>query len=127
MVNTKLFPKNHALVFMNPVKKYRLFFTLIFLLSSLIFCKAQTIHLSNTGIYDFLDELAGEQVIEHSSLVKPWSREYIAEKLFAADSLREELTTRQKSELDFYLRDYGKELSETSNFQLPTSNLEPGT
>jgi len=88
---------------------------------------AQTTHLSNSGIYDFLDELAGEQIIELSSLVKPYSRIYVAEKLNAADSLRDQLTTRQQSELDFYLRDYGKELSSIFNIQSAILNLQPGT
>ena len=112
---------------MNPVKKYHLFFTLIFLLSSFIFSKAQTTHISNTGIYDFLDELAGVQIIELSSLVKPFSRKIISEKLFVADNRREQLTSRQQNTLDFYLMDYCKELSLTHCNQQSTPNLQPGT
>jgi len=67
-------------------------------------------HLSHAGIYLFLDELATQQVIDLHSLVKPYARKDIATMLMAADSSRMELTARQQKELDFYLRDYGKEL-----------------
>jgi hypothetical protein len=69
-------------------------------------------HISNEGIYLFLDELATERVIDLYSLVKPYSREMIAEKLQKADARRDTLTGRQLAELDFYLKDYGKELAE---------------
>jgi len=67
-------------------------------------------HISNEGIYQFLDELATEKIIDLHSLIKPYSRKDIAEKLMDADMARSELITRQLAELDFYLRDYGKEL-----------------
>ena len=63
----------------------------------------------NTGVYDFLDELANSKIIEINSAVKPFSRLFIAKKLQEADILREQLNTRQQKELDFYLRDFGKE------------------
>ena len=66
-------------------------------------------HISNEGIYLFLDELASEGIIDLYSLVKPYSRALIAAKLEEADGWRERLTRRQQSELDFYLKDYGKE------------------
>ena len=67
-------------------------------------------HISNQGIYLFLDELATEKVIDLHTLVKPYARKEIAEKLVSADSSRAILTGRQQAELDFYLRDYMKEL-----------------
>ena len=67
-------------------------------------------HVSNEGIYLFLDELATRKVIDLHSLVKPYSRRDIAVLLTAADSSRLQLTGRQLEELDFYLRDYIKEL-----------------
>lgn len=67
-------------------------------------------HISNEGIYLFLDELATQKVIDLHSLVKPYSRKSIAEWLTAADTSRIQLTRRQQKELDFYLRDYMKEL-----------------
>lgn len=66
----------------------------------------------NTGVYDFLDELANNQVISINSAVKPYSRLFIAKRLQEADASREKLTARQQAELSFYLLDFGKELNE---------------
>jgi len=65
-------------------------------------------HLSHTGIYDFMDELATTQVIDLNTSLKPYSRKLIAEKLQIAATKQEELSARQKHELDFYLKDYSK-------------------
>ncbi len=65
---------------------------------------------SNTGIYEFLDELAGMQIIEINSAVKPYSRLFIANRLTEADEKRDQLNPRQLKELDFYLMDFGKEV-----------------
>ena len=64
---------------------------------------------NNTGVYDFLDELANSQIIAVNSAVKPWTRLYISHKLDEANEKREMLNERQQKELDFYLRDFGKE------------------
>lgn len=65
------------------------------------------VHLSNTGIYTFFDELATLQVIELNSTIKPYSRSVITEKLREAELNRDRLTKRQIKELQFYLRDFG--------------------
>jgi len=79
--------------------------------------------INNVGIYEFLDELANLKVIEINSVVKPYSRQFIAEKLTEAlrrtDGQAEErtgklkkgrkavaLNKRQMKELMFYLQDY---------------------
>lgn len=66
---------------------------------------------NNKGIYDFLDELANDQILIINSAVKPYSRIFISNRLKEADSQREKLNTRQQKELDFYLLDFGKELN----------------
>ena len=63
----------------------------------------------NTGVYDFLDEMANSRIIEINSAIKPYSRLFIAQKLQEADSNRVSLNRRQQEELDFYMRDFGKE------------------
>lgn len=63
----------------------------------------------NTGIYDFLDELANNQIISINSAIKPYSRLYISDRLSEAAAKRDQLTPRQQKELDFYLMDFGKE------------------
>jgi hypothetical protein len=67
---------------------------------------------NNTGIYEFLDELASCQIISINSAVKPYSRLFIANRLKEVEEKREQLNTRQQKELDFYLMDFGKELDE---------------
>jgi hypothetical protein len=66
--------------------------------------------INNTGVYEFLDELASLQLIDLNTAVKPYSRLYIANRLREADGKREELNQRQQKELDFYLMDFGKEI-----------------
>ncbi|CAN5688751.1 hypothetical protein BH11BAC1_BH11BAC1_23810 [soil metagenome] len=74
-------------------------------------------HISYTDIYDFLDELASSKIIDINSAVKPYARILIAEKLQEASSKRSELNKRQQGDLDFYLRDYNKELIQDKNFK----------
>lgn len=65
----------------------------------------------NTGIYEFIDELANAQIISVNSAVKPYTRQFIAERLKEAESKQERLNPRQQKELNFYLKDFGKELT----------------
>lgn len=68
-------------------------------------------HISNRSIYTFLDEMANEHFIEINSAVKPYSRMFIANKLKEInDSSATFLDQRQSKELQFYLKDYNKEL-----------------
>lgn len=76
------------------------------------FLNAQDVfqHLSNTSIYNFLDELANRQVITLNTAIKPYSRKLIAEKLNEAASKAEQLTGNEQKQLDFFLQDFNKEL-----------------
>jgi hypothetical protein len=74
-------------------------------------------HVSNSDLYDFIDELSNLQVIEMNTAIKPYSRMLIATKLSEANSKREQLNSRQQKELDFYLQDYNKELMPDKNFK----------
>ena len=67
---------------------------------------------SNTGIYDFLDELANKQIISINSAIKPYSRLFISQRLKEAEEKTDLLTSRQQKELDFYIRDFGKEMDD---------------
>lgn len=98
---------------MLPLNKYLLFFSLITIVELLSFqLNSQEIphSVKNTGIYDFIDELANSRIIIINSVVKPYSRLFIANKLKEADENRNRLNARQQKELDFYLRDFGKEI-----------------
>jgi hypothetical protein len=68
-------------------------------------------------MYSFIDELANQQIIDVNSIVRPYSRNFIAEKLSEAHSRREELNARQRKDLDFYLKDFNKELKPDKNFK----------
>jgi hypothetical protein len=98
------------------MKKYQFIFFLLVILSLLSFIplSSQEVPFSvkNSGVYDFLDELASSQIISINSAVKPYSRLYIAKRLKEADDKRDQLSPRQEKELDFYLLDFGKELEE---------------
>lgn len=67
-------------------------------------------HVSNKSIYSFLDEMANSRIIELNSAVKPYSREFIAQKLLQVIDSANMLNGRQQKDLDFYLKDYNKEL-----------------
>lgn len=104
-----------------PMKR---FLPLLFLFLPLM-PYAQVVYedINNKGIYDFLDELANLKVIEINSVVKPYSRQFIAEKLVEAKEYvsgfqgfrvtekgkkkkQYRLSKRQEKELEFYLQDY---------------------
>lgn len=74
-------------------------------------------HISNKGVYDLLDELASAGVIHVNASVKPYSRMFIAQSLNLAKEQFEQLTPRQQAEVDFYLKDFSKELNPNKNFK----------
>ena len=82
---------------------------LIFSFSQL---KAQEVyhHSSNQSIYEFLDEFANLGVIDLNTTVKPYSRVFIAGKLNEISESDYNLNKRQQAELNFYLKDFQKEL-----------------
>jgi hypothetical protein len=91
------------------MRRFLLFVLLVFGLQTL---QTQTVyqHVSSTGIYEFLDEMAALQLITLNSAIKPYSRILIAQKLSEIKEKEDLLNTRQKKELDFYLKDFNKEL-----------------
>ena len=81
---------------------------ILFLLMSLPLCLfAQDIpqSMSYTRIYDFMDELANQGVIEVNSAVRPYSREFIAKKLTEAKEKDSLLNNRMRGDLEFFLQD----------------------
>ena len=66
-------------------------------------------HISYTRIYDFLDELANDGFFELNSVVKPYSRKFITDKLLEAQAQENNLNRRQRQELAFFLNDYALE------------------
>ena len=90
-------------------KQILIFFLLIQLLNTNLFSQEVPHSVNNRGIYDFLDELANNHVIEINSAIKPYSRLFIANRLKEAGEKRDQLNGRQQRELDFYMLDFGKE------------------
>lgn len=101
---------------LKPIRKTSLFwlYRAIVLLIILSFNQkviiSQTVyeHISNTAIYDYIDEMANEQFIELNDIIKPYSRQMIYEKLWEVKIKHEkneiELNKRQEKELIFYLK-----------------------
>lgn len=65
---------------------------------------------SGNSVYAFLDEMAAAQLIRINTFSKPFARTFIAAQLDSLDGHRDQLNSRQAATLDFYLKDYGKEL-----------------
>lgn len=86
----------------------------------LLAARAQDIpeNIAYTQIYDFIDELAIDRVIGINSVVKPYSRDYIAQKLREAKAAGSLLTYRQRKDLAFFLNDYALECD-----TVPTKNI----
>lgn len=74
------------------------------------------VYVGNTEVYLFVEELAASGIVDVNSAVKPWSRIQVAGFLIKAQDHRAELTTRQQKMVDFYLKDFGKELHADKNF-----------
>lgn len=91
------------------MKKYC--FILIFIISySIINAQEVYYHTSNHSVYEFLDEFANLRVIELNTSLKPYSRVFIANKLLEIQESEYVLNKRQQDELNFYLKDFNKEL-----------------
>ncbi len=79
-------------------------------------------HVSYTRIYDYLDELASEGVIELNSTVKPYSRQFIAKKLLQAQTHDTELNRRQQEDLRFFLNEFALEQNKLPETKLNLVN-----
>jgi len=90
------------------MKKIILF---IFLSFSFILVSSQDIpqHISYTRIYDYLDEMAGDGLIELNSVAKPYARTFITEKLLEIQQQIQQLNKRQRDELNFFLNEFALE------------------
>ena len=62
-----------------------------------------------TEVYDFIEELTTDGVIETNAAIKPYTRDYIAARLMEAQSRDTLLNQRQRDDLQFYLQNYALE------------------
>ena len=105
------------------MKKIILFFFLSF---SIFEVYPQDIpeHISYTRIYDYLDELAGDGFIDLNSVVKPYARTFIADKLLEAQVQSQKLNKRQRDELVFFLNEFALEQNKLPDTYLNLWNNE---
>ena len=77
-----------------------------------LWCRAQAIPeaLEYTEVYDYLDELATDGVIDLTEAVRPYTRTQIAAMLRTAQERDSLLSRRQKDDLQFYMQNYALEL-----------------
>jgi hypothetical protein len=87
-------------------------FLLLFLFHASLSSQEIPHPVNNYAIYDFLDELANLHVITINQVARPFSRLYIARKLSEAAENAGILNLRQQKELEFYMKDFGKELND---------------
>ncbi|HDP75089.1 MAG TPA: hypothetical protein ENN49_04335 [Bacteroidales bacterium] len=66
-------------------------------------------HISNSGIYEFIDELNTLGIVEANTSAKPYSRNFIKSLLIQASEQKQKLNNRQRKELEFYLADFDKD------------------
>ena len=66
--------------------------------------------LEYTQIYDYLDELATDGVIDITEAVRPFTRKQIANLLQEAQAKDSLLSRRQRDDLQFYMQDYALEM-----------------
>jgi hypothetical protein len=101
------------------MKYYKQISIIIFFLIKIPSAFSQEVyqHVSNENIYDFIDELANIKIIEINSVVKPFSRNYIAGKLSDVVRVSDQLNPRQLKELNFYLLDYKLEIDSLPDYK----------
>lgn len=74
--------------------------------------------LEYTEVYDFLDELATDGVIDISEAVKPFKRNTIAQLLLTASMRDSLLSKRQREDLQFYIQDYALEFDTVPDYRM---------
>ena len=87
------------------------FVVLLLVMCGLMFGMAQNIPvpLTQTKLYDYLDELVTDGVICAQTAVRPYTRGQVAKMLVEAQSADSMLNIRQKKELMFYLNEFSLE------------------
>jgi len=98
----------------------RIFFSLIIaIVIPISMVQAQEVyqHVTTEGIYGFIDELAADKIIEINSAIKPYSRNFIAEKLLETQAASENLNKRQVKDLGFYLLEYKLEVDSFPDYK----------
>ncbi len=87
-------------------------YLILFLIGFSFQNQAQSIyqHTSKHTIYDFLNEASTQKIIDINSAIQPYTRSFIADKLLEINGKKEGLNKRQQKELEFFLKDFNKEI-----------------
>ena len=94
-------------LFLN-INKTLLITLLLFLVSSTF---SQVVYEPlHRDVYNFLERLSQKGIIELHDEIRPLARKYIAEKLIEAEDNLNRLTTLEKEELEFLIKDYHHEI-----------------
>jgi hypothetical protein len=116
--------KNRIIRFENiHYTKLWIFLLMIFMLLGLpeqVSAQSAYEHIQNRSIYEFIDELATQQIIDLNTTVKPYSRAAISAFLLRAATLKDHLSDAQKANLNTWLKEYALEIGEvkSGNFTL---------
>jgi hypothetical protein len=96
------------------LKKFQIIFGLLLLglFSQKSFGQSAYEHVSNEGIYSFIDHLASIHLIQVNTAVKPYSRVEIAKWLEEAKEKELELSKPLRAQLNLYLQEYSMERDE---------------
>jgi hypothetical protein len=81
-------------------------------------------HISDKGIYAFLDELGSVHVIDISTAVKPYTRTQIASWLQEAGEQQQKLSDIQQSRLNYWLQEFAIETGKINRGYLGIANNE---
>ena len=92
-------------------------FLLFLILSPVVFAQSIPEPVYNTGIYSFLENLSFKGIISLNENIKPFSRDFIANKLTEIDESR--ITSLEKEYLEFYKKEFYYELNRISAFYDP--------
>lgn len=102
---------------MKAIKLYLLFFLGILLSISQLEAQVVTEY-SQNEVYNYLNRMDQKGLVTFHDLIRPISRIYIKSCLDSLQAKANLLTTTEKKELDFYLRDF------TDGLELPTGSEE---
>jgi hypothetical protein len=95
----------------NLMNRFSLLLIVSFLFISSGYSQDIVVNTASRGVYNFIDELTVSRIIDANTTVKPYSRRQIGEWLLMANGKKDELSNRQRKELDFYLKDYYKDIT----------------
>ncbi len=106
------------------MKKFTLYCLLFF--SVQVYAQYIPLHQDYTMVYDLIDELANEGIIDVTSVVKPYSREFIADALKEARR-GHRISSRMKAEVEFYLNEFALEQNTLPHSKIPIVNTSEAT